>query len=490
MPPRRQRLAPSSTDIFLKKRKKGPFSMNKTLKFRAIQAVVDTTMPPGQQLRQARAILDPLPEVGLAELRAEVRTAFVAGAPRFLCPVCNGPLFVAQNPASPDTPTDGRGSHFKHHSNPDAPPCPQRTAANLAEIGAVKFAGLGEGAAHSELKHMLAFCLSQDPNVTDIQIERQIRALDGSWRQPDVSFVLNGQAVAVDVQLAAASLATILERGAFYTANKIRHIWVTDAADLARLSQLAFRDIYLGMGGRIFALDADVVTACVEHSAFWLRELSIAPRVAPPLAVHNIWDSALVDHAVILMDPSTRKADGERRYRQALATQVAENFGDQRTFIRSAINQGKSLEWMRPEWTKISSQITGRDVSIAKRDGVGAVLPWLLAVESYATCAEPAARADAIVSMHAETKTLLSSPNARDWAPLVETVLKMLGSVQAAVSVDNRDRLNALLATTEAVAPVIRVHAGMLSVLFPWLAFKLIVKAPKFGPSLYRLGRH
>lgn len=278
-------------------------------------------------------------------------------------------MFVAQDPASPDTPRDGRGSHFKHNSNPDAPPCPQRNAANLHDIGAVKFVGLSEGAAHSELKHMLAFCLSQDPGVTDIQIERQIRALDGAWRQPDVSFVLHGQTVAVDVQLAAASLATIVERGAFYAANKIRHIWVTDASDMGWLRQLAFRYIFLGAGGRIFALDTDVVAACVEHSAFHLKELCIAPRVAPPLPLHNVWTCAIFDHTIILMDPATRKAEGEKRYRRALATQIAEHFGPQRSYIRTAIAQGKSVEWMRPEWTRIASQIKGRNVDAALADG-------------------------------------------------------------------------------------------------------------------------
>lgn len=464
--------------------------MNKTIQLRAIQAVTDTTMPSGQQVRLARNILDPLTEVGLSELRADVRTAYVAGYPRFRCPDCNEPLFVAQNPASADTPRDGRGAHFKHHANADAPPCRRRTAANLHDIGAVKFAGLGEGTDHSNLKHMLAFCLSQDPNVTDIEIERQIRALDGSWRQPDVSFVLDGQAVAVDVQLAAASLATILERGVFYAANKIRHIWVTDSADLERLSQLAFRDIYLAMGGRIFALDADVAAACVEQSRIQLWELSIMPRLAPRLPVHNVWEGDVVDQETILMDPATRKAEGEKRYRQALATQVAQHFGPQRASMRSALAEGKALAWMRPEWTTIARQIKGRDIDTAIAQGVGAVLAWLFAVEAYASCTEPTARRPALAAMHQATATVLTIRNANDWAPLMETVCKMSPPVQAAIGADHRDQLNALLAATEPTTSVVRNHAQMLSVLFPWIAFKLLVKAPRFNPSISRSSRH
>ncbi|MGV3576331.1 MAG: DUF6035 family protein [Devosia sp.] len=464
--------------------------MNKTIQLRAIETVIDTTMPSGQQIRQARNTLDPLTEVGLSELRAEVRTAYVAGHPRFRCPDCNEPLFVAQNPASPDTPRDGRGAHFKHYANADAPVCRKRTTANLHDIGAVKFAGLGEGTDHSNLKHMLAFCLSQDPNVTDIQIERQIRALDGSWRQPDVSFVLDGQAVAVDVQLAAASLATILERGAFYAANKIRHIWVTDTANLDRLSQLAFRDIYLGMGGRIFALDADVVAACVEQSRIQLWELSIMPRLAPPLPLHTVWDRDVVDQETILMDPKVRRAEGEKRYRESLATQVSQHFGPQRASMRSALAEGKPLEWMRPEWTTITRQIKGRDIDTAIAQGVGAVLAWLFAVEAYVSCTVPTARRVALAAMHQATAAVLTIRNANDWAPLMETVCKMSPPVQAALAVDHRDQLNALLATAERVTPVIRNHAQMLSVLFPWVGFKLVVKAPRFGPSINRSSLH
>ncbi|MBK1792936.1 hypothetical protein JHL21_00320 [Devosia sp. WQ 349] len=464
--------------------------MNKTLKSRAFEAVIDTTMPQGQQVRLARNILHPLTEVGLSDLRADVRTAYVAGHPRFRCPGCNEPLFVAQNPASPDTPRDGRGAHFKHYSNADAPPCPQRTAANLRDIGAVKFAGLGEGADHFNLKHMLAFCLSQDPNVTDIQIERQIRALDGSWRQPDVSFVLHGQAVAVDVQLAAASLSTILERGAFYAANKIRHIWITDTDNLDRLSQLAFRDIYLGMGGRIFALDADVAAACVEQSRIQLWELSIMPRLAPPLPLHNVWERDVVDQETILMDPAARKANGQKRYRQALASQVGQHFGAQRASMRSALAEGKELEWMRPEWTTIARQIKGRDIDTAITQGVGAVLAWLFAAEAYASCTEPTARPFALEAMLQATATVLTVRNAKDWAPLIETVCKMSPQVRAALTAGHRDQLNALLATTEGVTPTIRNHAQMLSVLFHWIGFQLLVKAPRFAPHIQRRSSH
>ncbi|MDB5613145.1 MAG: hypothetical protein JWQ22_798 [Devosia sp.] len=240
------------------------------LKTRAISTVIDTTFPSGQQERQAQAILDPLTEHDLTVLRAEVRTGYNSGTSRFLCPGCRGPMFVAQNPAGSGVPTDGRGAHFKHYAVKGAPACDLRTEANLRSVGAVKFAGLAEGADHAGLKLQLALALSQDPDVTDILVEQQIRASDGSWCQPDVRAMINGKLVAFDVQLAAASLQTIQNRIAFYKANEVCHVWLTDAASLARLGQLAFRDLFLQSGGRILAIDSDVLAVCVESATFQL----------------------------------------------------------------------------------------------------------------------------------------------------------------------------------------------------------------------------
>jgi hypothetical protein len=53
---------------------------------------------------------------------------------------------------------------------------------------------------------------------------------------------------------------------------------------------------------------------------------------------------------------------------------------------------------------------------------VGAVLAWLFAVEAYASCTEPRARPVALTAMHQATANLLATRNAKDWAPLMETV--------------------------------------------------------------------
>jgi hypothetical protein len=353
--------------------------------------------------------------------------------------------------------------------------CRPQLGAQCGEVG------LGQRVEHG---------LGQDPDITDIQVERQIRASDGSWRQPDVSAAIDGQLVAFDIQLADAPLVTIQERGAFYRTNGIRHVWLTSAADLSRLSQLAFRDLHLNAGGRIFAIDTDVVAACVQSATFQLKELSIVPRLVPERPVHNIWDVAMVGRAVILMDPHQRKLEGEKRYQEALRVQVTPHFGPERTIIRQAAAQRRSLGWVAPQWDAIASQTKARNADTAKFDGVSEVLAWLHAVEVYVKSREPALRATALEALHAATERLLAVRNARDWAPLVVTTGQLLPSVEAALSAENRARLTALLTATEPVVGVVRSYANMLAILYPWLAFRLIVKAPKFGPPASRRGRN
>jgi hypothetical protein len=456
------------------------------LKNRAISTVIDTTFPPAQQQRQAQVVLDPLTQVDLAALRAEVRAGYDAGTPRFLCPACTGPLFVAQNPASPGVPDDGRGAHFKHHVVKDAPPCALRSEANLRSIGAVKFAGLGEGADHAALKQQLAMALSQDPDITDIRIEQQIRASDGTWCQPDVSAMIKGRLVAFDLQLAGASLPSIQNRTEFYRANKVCHVWLTAAGNLDRLGQLAFRDLHLVMGGRIFAIDPEVVAACVENAAFQLKELSLAPRLAPPLPLHNVWDVNLVDKTIITMDPDKRKNEGEERYWRALLAQVTALFGPDRAIIRQAASQRKNLGWVAPQWFAIVSQIRGPSTSAAMDDNVSEVLAWLHAVEAYTRAHDEAKCAIALQSLQVATERLLTVQNAQDWAPFVEMTCRRWAWLPTLLSPDNQARLHVLLATTVQVKPLIRRYAGMIAVLYPWLSFRLIVKAPKFGPSRLR----
>lgn len=451
--------------------------------YRAIKEVIDATLPLGQQLRTVQNVADALTQVGVTNLRTELGIARAAGSVRFLCATCGEPVHIAQRPPGPDVPKDGRAAYFKHYANRNAPPCTCRTPRGAHDVGAVKFAGLQEGLDHETLKHQLAACLSADPRFTDIQIERRVTAPDGSWRVPDVSAMFEDRLVAFDLQLATLPITTILARGSFYAANNVKHVWLTDAADLSRLTQQAFIDLHLNSGGRIFAIGDASVAVSLRSNTFHLLELSILPRLAPELAPHNVWRRDLVDTSVILMDPAQRTTGGQRRYREALTVQATTLFGPDRSAIRQAAGAGQNLRAIGLHWTRIANAVRGSSIEAAIADDVGSVLAFLAQVERFATAA-PADRATRQPELQKRLDGLLTGRHGLHWAPLVELACKTIPAVMPALSPANLARLNAHRTASNTVRPLLRWHGGMLCVLFPWVSFRLLAKAPKHLPQL------
>jgi hypothetical protein len=450
--------------------------------FRTIAEVLDTRLPPGQQRRTAQSVLGPQSAVSLAELRTDVHGENAKGHSLFLCAQCEQPVFVAQRPAAPDVPRNGDAAYFKHFSDKDAPPCSWRSQ-NLHSVGAAQYTGQQEGLDHHTLKHALADCLRSDPRFTEVQVEKRITGKDHDWRVPDVSAVIDGKVVALDLQLATLPISTILERAGFYDANDIHHVVLTDAVDLARLTQQAFCDMHLTSGGRIFAVDDASIAASLSSRKFQLKELSIVPRLAPGRPVHNVWQSRLVGTDAILMDPGQRRKEGERQYKQTLMAAANASFGPQRQAVRRAAAMDMGSAAVFEHWNHLARAIGGLNEDSAVAQGVGAVLAFLAQVEICCNVV-PEQRPTAQRELQQRLQTLLDSRHALHWAPLVIHVFKALPGIEPLIGPANKARLNALLTQTHTVKPLLRWHAGMIGVLHPWLAFRLLVKAPKFLPNL------
>ncbi|HTN62757.1 MAG TPA: hypothetical protein VL147_14620 [Devosia sp.] len=451
--------------------------------YRAIAMVIDTSFPLGQQLRTTQSVLDPLTVVSLAELRAEVHAAQAADTPRFLCAQCQRPVHLAQRPAAPDVTRDGRAAFFRHFAAAGAPPCPCRTMPGVHDVGAVQFGGLQEGLDHHTLKHALADCLRHDPRCSDVQVEKRITGADGNWRVPDVSAVIDGKQIAFDLQLATLPIGTIQDRDGFYAENAVHHVWLTDAADLSRLSHQAFCDLHLIMSGRIFAIDDASIGASIRDRRFQLQELSILPRLVEERPLHNVWETALVGTDIILMAPHLRKAEGERRYRRALAAKVSASFGAERQAICRSAMMNQGLAPVRLQWSRIARFVCGCGVEIAISNDIGPALAFLAQVEVFVVH-QSGSRPTIERELQRRLTTLLASRNGLHWAPLVSVVFSTLPAVKTGVDPVTMVRLNALLTRTDTVRPLLRYHAGMIAVLYPWLGHRLLMKAPKFGPNM------
>jgi competence protein CoiA len=79
----------------------------------------------------------------------------------------------------------------------------------------------GESEEHRLAKREIRQALLQVPGVTDVRLERYLRDV-----RPDVSFVVNGQLVAIEIQLSQLSLKKIESRTKAYARRNIAVLWM------------------------------------------------------------------------------------------------------------------------------------------------------------------------------------------------------------------------------------------------------------------------
>ena len=113
----------------------------------------------------------------------------------FSCPACREQVILKQ----------GRKviAHFAHY--------PEATCAYTNE---------GESDEHRQAKLEIYQVLRQAPGVTDVRVERYFQVV-----RPDVSFVLNGQLVAVEIQVSQLSRDDIAWRTTAYARKDIAVLW-------------------------------------------------------------------------------------------------------------------------------------------------------------------------------------------------------------------------------------------------------------------------
>lgn len=439
---------------------------------RTVRAVRDLTLPLEQQVRPVAEVLDPLAMAGLTALRRLTTAADTAGDPRFVCACCNEPVRLHH---SPGVPRDGRGAHFAHVPRKGAPRCDWRTAPSIRSIGAVQYNGLQEGELHRRRKAQLADCLRRDARFSDVRVERQIRADDGRC-QPDVSAVLNGRTVAFDVQLAALPLATILRRERFYAAHNIQHVVLTDGDSTERLGRLAFGDIHLAAGGRIFAINDASVAASLRSGQLQLLELGLQPRLRPQMRLDNVWVRQSVDVSAIMQVPAQRQLAGEAHYRATLRAQAKATFGRLRERLRLAAAQGPDLQTVRGAYAEMAAQVQAPSYTQATSDGLGLAFAWLAQAEACHQATGPQ-RTTTARALEQRTLALLAHPKARGWVSLLTLGAELLAVGQDAQTPAVEARL-AQLRQKRTSLHLMHHHRDLLVLLYPWLGFRLLAHSP------------
>lgn len=426
----------------------------------------------GGALMNAPNFLDGLTASAYTALRDAVGEAHAQDQALFRCAQCGEPLYITGR--GPDR--DGRTAFFSHRGKGKAE-CPWRHGGTVSSQGAVQFNGLQEGDEHRWLKQMLVDVLSCDPNVTDIEVEKR-QHHGGTQRQPDVSAVYRGQRIAFEIQLARFPLMTKIERAKADAARGVHLVWVTSPNNEANLRSQAFSDLYLNAGGRIFAIDERCLSRSQETSKVEMLELALEPVVMPPYAIFNRWRERSVGMDVIMMPEKQRHAEGRRCYNRELNAQVTTKAAGEVKAIRNAVRGEKDLRTVEPAWRTLAALVGGQDLWRTRSDGVPSILRLCQCIESLAAARDEAAVAAAQHTVARSTLALLRSQDGIHWLSLIEFMAEDIPQFAAAIESRARSTMNALRAKTKLSYPRHKYHRNMLSAMHPWLAFRLLAKAP------------
>lgn len=426
----------------------------------------------GGALVNAPNFLDGLTASAYTALRDAVGEAHAQEQALFRCAQCGEPLYLTGKGAD----RDGRTAFFGHRGKGKAE-CPWRHGGKLRSQGAVQFGGMQEGDEHRWLKQMLVDVLSCDPDVTDIEVEKR-QHHDVVQRQPDVSAVYQGQRIAFEIQLARFPLMTKIERAKADAARGVHLVWVTSPTNEHNLRSQAFSDLYLNAGGRIFAIDENCVARSREASRVEMLELALEPVVMSPYAIFNRWRKRSVGMDVIMMAECQRHAEGRRCYDRELNAQVNARAAGEVKAILSAVRGAKDLRTVEPAWRTLAALVGGQDLWRTRSDGVPSVLRLCQCIESLAAARDEAAVAAAQQAAARTTLELLRSHDGIHWLSLIEFMAEDIPRFAAAIEPTARSTMNALRAETKRAYPRHKYHRHMLAVLHPWLAYRLLAKAP------------
>ena len=276
---------------------------------------------------------------------------------------------------------------------------------------------------------------------------------------------------------------TKIERAKTDAARGVHLVWVTSPTNEHNLRSQAFSNLYLNAGGRIFSIDERCLSRSRETSRVEMLELALEPVVMPPYAIFNRWRKRSVGMDVIMMPESQRHAEGRRSYNSELNTQVTAKAAGEVKAIRNALSGTKDLRAVEPAWRTLAALVGGQDLWRTRSDGVPFILRLCQCIESLAAARDEAAVAAAQQAVARSTLALLRSQDGIHWLSLIEFMAEDIPQFAAAIEPVARSTMNALRTKTKRAYPRHKYHRFMLSALHPWLAYRLLAKAPSNRPS-------
>ena len=152
---------------------------------------------------------------------------------------------------------------------------------------------------------------------------------------------------------------------------------------------------------------------------------------------------------------------------------------------RSGVHRGRPaarglpLKTVVVDWRAIASHFDGNRYDRAAGDALGEALAFLRQVELCRMDLTVETDQAMLRDLRRRTDVVLNEPG---WAPLVELVLRLVPGMDDAMGPAQLEQLHR--ATARRGSSTMTWCRSMLSVLYPWLAYQLIARAPRFTPNL------
>ncbi|BEV07540.1 DUF6035 family protein [Methylophilus sp. DW102] len=225
----------------------------------------------------------------LIQLRMELSDSINSGNPKYLCPICHVPVYIACNRHN-----DDKKFYFKHRIEDGN--CPAITRSNFTkeQIEAIKYNGAKESPAHYRMKEIIAESLRNDSNFSDIKIETVIKGADRKqWRKPDIQALWQGKLrVAFEVQLSTTFLQVISQRRLFYKATGGLVVWVFRRFDKEN-ALMTQDDIFHNNNQNLFIVNEDTLKESKQHKGLMFNCHWREPQIRSSHIV-NEWNSKYV----------------------------------------------------------------------------------------------------------------------------------------------------------------------------------------------------
>lgn len=208
-------------------------------------------MDSGETLGAAEAIGDDYAKA--IQLRMELRASIARERPKFLCPICQVPVYLVSR-------KEGRRFFFRHLVEDGR--CSAHTRGELGEkeIDARKYNGAKESRDHLRMKEIVAESIACDPRFSPPKSEETWKGTLGEWRRPDVQAKFGELRMAFEIQLSTTFIRVIAERREFYLREGGLLVWLFKRFDESG-NRLTQDDVFYNNNRNVFLASEETLAA-------------------------------------------------------------------------------------------------------------------------------------------------------------------------------------------------------------------------------------